>query len=200
MSKKHKKFRKLSLALSYRTKVVIAITAGLIVVGILVVVLIGLNQGNTGDLDITADQKAKREANVKRSQRDSAVLDEATDAIEEGNAEKANEVYEAAIESEEDTARKVKLAIDQSRLFYYAGKVDEAIRVAKEAENLGDDKFLIAFWLARVYEDQKQYKLAADYYVLAGKWATSDTNKTKLKKEYFDTQASRTSTLAGGRL
>jgi hypothetical protein len=93
--------------------------------------------------------------------------------------------------------QKIKLAIDQSRLFYYAAKVDDAIRVAKDAENLGDDKFLIAFWLARVYEDQKQYKLAADYYMLAGKWATSDTNKTKLKKEYFDTQAARTNTLAG---
>lgn len=197
MSKKHKKIRKLSLAISYRTKVIVVITSALIVVGILVMVLVGLNKGNAGDPDITSDQKAKREANVKRSQRDSAVLDEATDAIEEGNTEKVNEVYATAIESEEDTARKIKLAIDQSRLFYYAAKVDDAIRVAKDAENLGDDKFLIAFWLARVYEDQKQYKLAADYYMLAGKWATSDTNKTKLKKEYFDTQAARTNTLAG---
>lgn len=193
----HKKIRKLSLAISYRTKVIVVITSALIVVGILVMVLISLNQGNSGDPAITSDQKAKREANVKRSQRDSAVLDEATDAIEEGNTEKVNEVYATAIESEEDTARKIKLAIDQSRLFYYAAKVDDAIRVAKDAENLGDDKFLIAFWLARVYEDQKQYKLAADYYMLAGKWATSDTNKTKLKKEYFDTQAARTNTLAG---
>ena len=197
MSKKHKKLRKLNLVLSYRTKVVIAVTLGLIVVGVLVIVLIKLNQGNAGEPDITVNQKAKREANVKRAQRDSAVLDKATDAIEAGDTEKVNEVYETAIESEEDTARKVKLAIDQSRLFYYVGKVDEAIRVAKEAEALGDDKFLIAFWLARVYEDQKQYKLAAEYYTLAGKWATSDTNKTKLKKEYFDTQAARTSTLVG---
>ena len=159
--------------------------------------MVKLNQDGGSDPDITVDQKARREANVKRAQRDSAVLDKATDAIEAGDTEKVNEVYKTAIESEEDTARKIKLAIDQSRLFYYAAKVDDAIRVAKEAENLGDDKFLIAFWLARIYEDQKQYKLAADYYTLAGKWAASDTNKTKLKKDYFDTQAARTSTLGG---
>ena len=197
MSKKHKKLRKLNLVLSYRTKVVIAIAIGLIVVGTVVVVLIGLNRDNANDSDVSADQKARRDENVKRSQRDSAVLDKATDAINTGDTEKVNEVYETAIESEEDTARKVKLAIDQSRLFYYAGKTDEAIRVAKEAENLGDDKFLIAYWMARIYEDQKQYKLASDYYALAGKWASSDTNKALLKKEYFDTQAARTSTLAG---
>ena len=82
-------------------------------------------------------------------------------------------------------------------MLYAAGKYKEAIDVAKEAEPLSDDKYLIADWLSRLYEDQRQFKEASEYYTLAGKWATSKMNKTRLNKAYYDRQAARVLALAG---
>jgi tetratricopeptide (TPR) repeat protein len=198
MSKKHKKHRKLKIVLSYRTKIIIAVAFALIIVGTLIIILIMISRSENGtDADYSTDQIAKRDADVRQSQRDGAVLDRAEEAVEQGNTEKANEIYQQAIDAEESTERKVKLVIDQSRLYYYSGNIDEAIRVSIEAEKLGEDKFLIAFWLARLYEDQRQYRLAADNYTLAGKWADSPTNKANFDKSYFDTQANRVAGLAG---
>lgn len=196
MSKKRKK-RLLNINLPERAKLVIAASAGVALVVIVFVTVVALlNQPRSSeDVGLTADQIATRDKNVQQAKRDGAIRADALAAIKEGDAAEAEEVYAKAIASEEDTARKVQLYIDQSGVLYDAGNVKEAIAVAKRAEALTNDKYLIADWLSRLYEDQKKYKLAAEYYALAGEWATSETNRTSLDKEYYDSQAARVTAL-----
>jgi tetratricopeptide (TPR) repeat protein len=202
MQRKIKRLKKRLRNMSRRTKLYIALGAAgavlLVLIGILLVIINSQPPENSdpSDLNITAKQKADRDARVKQSKRDGALYASAEQAIEEGNIAKADEVYKQAINNEEDASRKVQLAIDQSRVLYAASKYDEAIKVAKAAEGLSSDKYLIADWLSKIYEDQQQYTLAAQYYTLAGEWATSPTNKSHLKKSYYDGEAQRVTLLA----
>jgi tetratricopeptide (TPR) repeat protein len=187
--------------LSPRTKV-ITVTATLVVVvlgGLVVFLAILANQTKptTGEPTADAAQLAKRDTSVLQSRRDGAVRDAAEKALESGNSSQANDVYKSAIAGETDTPRKVQLYVDQSGVLYAAGRYDEAFAAAKQAEAITDDKFLIADWLSRIYEDQKQYAVAAQYYTLAGQWAKSPTNKTALTKGYYDGEAARVAALAG---
>ncbi len=197
MAKKHKKHKKRALKLSFRVKVILAVALAVIVaMGLLILVVAIMNQKQPStEPNITESQKARRDARVKQAQRDGVILDTAKKAIEQGDPTKAQEVYKTAIDSETDTARKVSLSLDQAGLLYDVGKVDDAIKIAKQAEVLSDDKFLVADWLSRLYEDQRQYGVAAQYYTLAGQWAKSLTNKTAQKKSYYDSQAARVSAL-----
>lgn len=186
--KKHKKAGLLS-RLTFRTKVIIAIVAAIAVIaGITATVAYIAHRAanESGDFTVTDEQDAQRRDRVRQAQRDAALRRSASDALENGDANKANEVYAEAIKSEDDTARKVQLSIEQSRLLYSAGKTGEAIKVAKEAEALTDDKFLISDWLGRLYEDQKQYALAAQYYDAAGKSVNSPNNMYQFDKKHYD--------------
>lgn len=188
-----------AVSLSLHTKLAIG---GVIIFLLFVCLLIAMvittaPQQSDNDALYTDDQKARRDANVKRAQRDGAIRDNAEKAIELGDLEKAAEIYSSAIQSEQDTARKVQLYLDRSGLLYAANKHDEAIAVAREAESIGNDKFLVADWLSRIYEDRRQYKQAAQYYTLAGKWAKSPTNKTGFGKNHYDSEAARVLVLAG---
>ena len=195
MSKKHKKrFSRLS-AVPLRVKVwVIAGVLGVVSIVALVWYLIVINQPQQLDeIDdlLSASQKIQRDARVEQAQRDEALLEKAGDAIKNGDTEAAEDVYKNAIASEKEAERKVQLAIDQARLLYSAGKVADANRVSKEAESYGSDQFLIAEWSSRMYEDQKKYVIAAEYYSLAAKWADSETNKLRYDAQYYKTQAAR---------
>src|ERR1700757_22089 len=188
MQRKIKRLKKWLRSMSNRTKLYIALGAAgavlLVLVAILLVIINSQPPENSdpSDLNITAKQKADRDARVRLAQRDGAVRDSAEQAIEQGNVARADDVYKQAIDAETDASRKVQLAIDQSGVLYAASKYDEAFKVAKNAEGISNDKYLIADWLSKIYEDQKQYKLAAQYYTLAGQWASSPTNKTHLNK------------------
>jgi tetratricopeptide (TPR) repeat protein len=202
MSKKSKKFEQLKEQiknLSPQTKRVLI--AGCVLLLIIVISCILLVVASQRQLDeesgFTSGQKAVRDANVKQAQREGAIRDSAENAIEKGDVAKVDSVYSDAIESETDITKKIQLYIDHSGVLYAAGKYKEAIEVAKEAEPISDDKYLVADWLSRLYEDQSEYKSAAEYYTLAGQWATSATNKTKLNKAYYDRQATRVSALVG---
>lgn len=196
MGKKHKKKRQLQL--SQKTKLLIAVTGGVTIVAVVIVVLLVIiNRQNTdtANLNLTDDQKAQQERNVKQAQRDNAIRQSANDALQKGDVEKADQVYADAIASEAETARKVQLYIDQSRLLYSVGETEKAIKVAKDAEKQTDDKFLIADWLARVYEDQKQYSLALQYYETAAKTVSSPNNIYKFDKKHYDLAIARVSAL-----
>lgn len=197
-SKKYKQLKEWVVNLTPLTKRVLIVSGVLLFIILVscVLLLIASLRQLDDESGLTAEQKALRDANVRQAQREGAIRDSASDAIEKGDVGKASDVYKEAINSETDIAKKIQLYIDQSGVLYAAGKYQEAIDVAKEAEPISDDKYLIADWLSRLYEDQKQYKLAADYYTLAGKWATSPMNKTRLNKAYYDRQALRASALA----
>lgn len=199
MSKKHKKSR-LS-ALSLKTKVIaVASVLGVMGAVALTIWLIQINQpASADDDDATSAKNRAHELAMQQVKRNNAVRDNAAKALEEGGTERANKVYIDAIASEQDTTRKVQLAIDQSLLLYNEKQYKEAVRVAKAAESYSEDKFLIADWLSQLYESGREYKQAAKYYTLAGKWADSPTNKTNQKKAHYDRQAARVSALAGRR-
>lgn len=192
MAKKHKNKRKISFVFSYRTRIVLGVFAIVVVVGALlaVVLLLARPQDDTVSM-LTADEQASRDKRIRQGERDAAIREDASQAAQNGDTEGVIKAYESAIDSEEETARKVQLYIDQSEVFYDVGGVENAIESAKKAETLTDDKYLIADWLSRVYEDQGRYQLAAEYYKLAGEWADSPTNKTGLDKAYYDAQAAR---------
>ena len=173
--------------------IVITIVGAVIILAIATIVFIQLLQQNTGESNDgpTASQLAERDALVALAERDKVTYDDAKAALQKGNITGAKQVYADAIKSETSTTQKIQIYIDESGLLYESGNVKEAISAAKSAEVLTEDKFLVADWLSRIYEDQKNYELAAEYYTLAGKWATSPTNLTGLDKKYYDDNASR---------
>ncbi len=183
-----------------RTKVIVMVALLFaVVIGILIYFVVATNKEaqDPNDVFLTAAQKAKRDANVKQAQREGAVRDRAEEAVAAGDVNKASEIYRNAIQTEADTTKKIQLYIDQSGVLYAGGKHEQAIAVAREAEALADDKFLVADWLSRIYEDQRQYSKAVEYYTLAAKWASSPTNKAKFKEAYYKAQADRVSALVG---
>lgn len=181
------------LNLPHRAKLVVFASAGAAVVIIAMVSVIAMlnNPKPTEELKISDEEAAARDARVKQSKIDGALRDDARAAIRSGDGETADELYTKAIAAEKDTERKVRLYIDQSALLYGTGSPEEAIKVALEAEAITDDKYLTADWLSRLYEDQKMYDKAIEYYNLAGEWADSPTNLAKLDKAYYDNQVKR---------
>ena len=141
---------------------------------------------------------SKAAAAAKQAEADGKLRDTAAQDIKGNNSAAAQKTYQKAIDSESSIERKTLLYIDLSGVYYAAGQYDQAFAVAKQAEATNPDKFLIADWLSRLYEDQKNYAQAAAYYRLAGESATSSQNKTALTKDYYDTQADRVTKLANG--
>ena len=125
------------------------------------------------------------------AKRAGTIRDKAIAQIDTGDTEGANRTYEAAIEAEKNVIKKTSLMIDQSEVLFNAGKQKEAIAVAKKAETLGDDKYLGADWLARVYEQQGNAQESARYYRLAGQWASSKTNVSGFDAAYYEAEAKR---------
>lgn len=191
------------LALSTRTKIIIAVGVLFATVVIILIYLVQVTSVSTidesDDFGLTAAQKAKRDADVRQRQREGLVRDRAVQALGEGNLEKVTEIYKTAIDAEADTVKKVQLYLDQSGVLYNAGKYPEAIAIARQAEAIGTDQFLVGDWLSRIYEDQKQYEKAAEYYNLAAKWAKSPTNKVGYNESHYKAQAQRVSALIGQR-
>lgn len=190
MSKKKTKWRG---RLSQRAKM--QITAGVgggLVVLLLIVWLFMINQTpGTAEPTLSEAQKSERDRNVSQVQRDEAIRQSASDALKEGNGDRADKVYADAIKSEKDTARKVELYVDQSRLLLSSGKAEDAIKIARQAETQTSDKFIIADWLARLYEHQKQYALAIQYYSLASQNINSPNNVYMFDKKHYDAQIAR---------
>lgn len=141
---------------------------------------------------------AKAAAEVKQTEADGKLRDTAAEELKNNQAAKADEIYQEAIDAETTVERKTRLYLDLSGVYYAAKQYDEAFEAAKKAENLNPDKFLVADWLSRLYEDQKNYTQAAAYYKLAGEWADSAQNKTALDKAYYDGKAAEMTKLANG--
>lgn len=188
MSKK-KRNRRLKKLIN-RAKLPFAAVSGILIVlvALITVTILVLQSANDDSTGLTAEQKSEL-AKKKGDERARAVSGYALEAYEKGDTSNANEVFKEAIESEKDIEQKIRLYLDQSALLYSKGKTKEAIAVAKRAEPLSEDKFLVADWLARLYEDQKEYKLAEKYYRLAAEWAHSDTNRAAMSKEYYERRA-----------
>lgn len=184
---------------SPRKRAVIVASIVVLIVAIVSAVLVFVSKQKKIDVEsgVTASQKAQRDAAVQQVQHDGNIRDDEAKAIERGDIAGANAIYEKALAAENNPSRKVQLAIDYSGELYNASKYAEAIDIAKKAESMSDDKYLIADWLSRVYEDQRQYSLAAQYYTLAAEWSSSPTNQAQLTKKHYVDQSARMSALGG---
>ncbi len=195
MSKK-RRYRKLRGFINQYKKPVLIGVVALVVFGILVTVAALLSQNNSEDGSVYTQQEIEdRDARKAESERYGALINSANDALDKGDTSGADKVYEEAIESEQDVVRKILLYKDQSQVLYNNGKFQQAIDIMKEADKLSEDKFIVADWLSRLYEDQKNYKQAEKYYRLAAEWADSETNTAKISKEYLEKQADRVAKL-----
>lgn len=120
----------------------------------------------------------------------------ANQALASGDARTVGSIYDEAVDAELNVPDKVELRLDQAKLLYGKGLHDEAITVAKSAEALGDDQYMIADWLSRIYERRKEYDEAARYYALASRWVQSPTNQLGFTKQHYDKQVERVQGLA----
>ncbi len=157
-----------------------------------------MRQPHANEPEVTTD-KGQIEASVKQAEKDGKLREEATAKIKSNSTADANDLYQQAIDAEATAERKTRLYIDLSSVYYAAGKYKEAFDIMDKADEINPDKFLLADWLSRLYEDQKNYPKAAQYYKLAGEWAGSKQNITALDKNYFDSKAAEMETLVGGK-
>lgn len=139
-----------------------------------------LNRGPEVTVDFTKKDAVARKQEAKQL---------SADALHTGNDSAAAEVYARALSAESDPQKKVELAIDHSKLQFYAGDFDAALKTALQAESFSSDKFLISDWLGRLYALGKRYNDAANYYTKAGTLRDSPTNIGQYSKEYYDKKA-----------
>lgn len=195
--KRIKKLKRWYQGVSLKTKMFAVASVVVVVMMAGVVILVNMQKPLVNEPSLDVSQAAQVKAKVKQIERDGAIRNAAEKALEKGNATRANEVYQSAIAAETSAVRKIQLTIDQSRVLYAAGRYDEAIKTAQDAEALSDDKYLVADWLSRLFDDQKKYTQAAHYYTLAGEWVKSPNNEAKLTKKHYDNAAARMLALAG---
>lgn len=139
--------------------------------------------------------EVRHQAFVSEVGKDNNLRKKANEQLAKNKNSNLDDVYMSEISKEPVAAQKVKLYLNQSSVLYTAAKYDEAIASAKKAETLQSDKFLVADWLSRIYEDRKDYKNAETYYKLAAVWASSMQNSTALDKSHFEQEAERVATL-----
>jgi|GEM_PF-1729465 len=166
----------------------------IVLVALITVTVLVLQSNNDKGFGLTEEQKSEL-AKKEDLERERAVTGYAYDALAKGNSEDANAIFEDAIKAEEDIEQKIRLRLNQSKILYGKGEVKEAIKVALQAEPMSEDKFLVADWLARLYDDQKEYKLAEKYYRLAAEWSHSEMNRAGMSKDYFERRAVRAAEL-----
>lgn len=155
-------------------------------------------RSRTAEPQMQPEPAATVEARRLQADRDGHLRDTAAAEAQKGDVGKVDELYAQAIAGENTAARKIQLYVDQSGVLYAAGKYSEAFEAARQAEGLGGDQFLVADWLSRIYEDQKDYVTAAKYYRLAGQWAGSPQNQTGITKAMYDKEAERVEKLTAG--
>jgi tetratricopeptide (TPR) repeat protein len=188
-----------------RIKRIIVIISVVLVILITVTVGIGAlswwatnNRAALPEPVATQEERNKVATQARQAATDGKRRDEATQAIKDNNFEDAEKLYAEAIEAAATAERKTQLYVDLSAVYYAEGRYEEAFAAAKKADDINSDKFLMADWLSRLYEDRKEYKEAANYYKLAGEWADSNQNKTNLTKTYYNGEAERVMRLETG--
>ncbi len=201
MSKNKKKRGLIAVNLSARTKVIIAaVVAVLVVLGIVIAILVVLanktkQADSTVQAPLTAEQK--RQAREQEAKDLLVIIVEAQSAMERGDSNKVAAIYDAELKQTNDVTRKIRLLVDESRVYVYGGKYDKAVKAAKDAEALSSDKYLAAEQLAKIYESNKQFALAAQYYTLTGQSVGSENNLGGFTKDYYDKKAAAAKQLAG---
>lgn len=179
-----------------------------VLIGALLVVVLVLGAGvaymlfsrqTATEGDASQAKQKETEQRTKQAEDDGKLQADAAKQISSNKGGEAEKLYQQAVDAADGQERKTQLFIDLSAVYYKEKQIDQAIAVAKKAEQQNPDKFLIADWLSRIYEDQKNYKEAEKYYRMAAASAGSPQNKTALDKAYFEDEADRVAKLGGGK-
>lgn len=169
-------------------KLPVLTTKAKVIVGVATVFFVALGAMVVTMLVIQASPDTVKEdfskSDAKTRQTDAVGL--AEQALESGNTTRADNVYKKAIDAEPDSTKKVELAIDYSRMLRSGNRMKEAIEVAKKAEGYQEDQYRVAAWLASLYQSDKQYDKAEQYYMIAADSADSPANKGFSKAFYED--------------
>lgn len=183
-----------------KKRIILASIAGVLVLvaigAVIAWVIMSASSREEPQAQLSDIQKAERD--TKQAEEDGKLQEAASKNIKSKNTADAEKAYQEAISAATTAERKTLLYIDLSGVYYKEGLIKEAFAIAEKANEANPDKFLIADWLSRLYEDQKNYPKAAEYYTLAGKWASSPQNKTAIDRAYYDGQASEMTRLTKG--
>lgn len=169
-----------------RRNLLIAGGSAAIFILVVVAMLVWVLQPRQADDPSPAIDAQKAAAEVRQAEADGKLRSDAASRIKDNKGSAAAQLYQQAVDAEQTAARKTRLYLDLSGVYYAAKQYQEAFDAAAKAEAVNPDKFLAADWLSRLYEDQKNYAKAAEYYRLAGEWADSEQNITALEKPYYD--------------
>lgn len=174
-----------------RIALIAAVVAVFLIAGGSMIYWVMTSQQQPTEGDASQVERDAAEKRASQAEADGQLQTEAAKQISSNNTQAADKLYQEAISAASTEERKTLLYIDLSAVYYKEQKYTEAFDVAKKAETLNPDKFLIADWLSRLYEDRKDYKTAESYYRLAAQWAQSPQNKTALSKQYYEAEANR---------
>lgn len=198
MSKKSKRER---LQRQYRKYIVIVVAVAA-VLGIIAVVaittIVKQFDGDETNSPATQEMKAASEAAVRAETSKGKLRDEAKKQLANNDTAKAEKVYQDAIASESEVNQKIQLYVDLANVYYDVGRQDEAIATAEKALKLSSDKYLASDWLARAYEDRKEYAKALEYLKTAKEFTRSPQNIAILDTAYYDSEIARVTKLAQG--
>lgn len=179
-----------------RRNIIIVAVGSLIAIGGIIVMAFWVSQQNVADDPSPVIDAEKAAAEVRQAEADGKLRSDAASQIKDNKGSAAAQLYQQAVDAEQTATRKSQLYLDLSGVYYAAKQYQEAFDAAAKAEAVNPDKFLAADWLSRLYEDQKNYTKAAEYYRLAGEWAQSEQNITALEKGYYDGKAAEMEKLA----
>lgn len=176
-----------------------AIIGGVIaaVICVAIVVFVVGQQRNAEPGGATKEEREAAEASAKQAEADGALREKARSALLVNDTATAEKIYEDAANKAANDTQKVQLYIDLSAVYYAQKRYNEAFLAGKKAETMSSDRFLVADWLSRLYEDQKMYKEAAEQYEAASKQAASPQNVTGLNAAYYLRKAGEMRQLGG---
>ncbi len=143
---------------SNKKKTIFIIVSVICLLSIIVFGIMGYIQMNK-----VSDEKQKLSKEIIRANDTNNTIASAQTLANTGKIDEAKVVYEKAAEKTDDKYQKSILILSKAILFFNAGDDKNALITAKQAESI-DRNSEVALFIAQVYEKEKEYKKAIDYY------------------------------------
>jgi tetratricopeptide (TPR) repeat protein len=153
----HEKWHFGKLRLSRKKKWIIGI--------IIVILLIG---GSVAAWLITSNQKSLKTSTntnqAKTAAEARASFNNVDKLVNTDKTDEAKAAYDELIKNTSDPNQKAFLLLDKATLYLKDSKYDEALAIAKEAENYGPKSSGVASYIAQIYSLKGDKQNAIDYY------------------------------------
>lgn len=130
-----------------------------VIIGVVAaIILIG---GSTGGYVIISNQNSTKTPEVKTVEQIDADAQAQADG---GNVSGAKAAYDDAIKNTSDTGQKVVLLIGEASVFYGEGDYNQALSIAKQAEEIDTTNENIVAFIAEIYRSNGDKQNALIYY------------------------------------